>query len=101
MEFGISALAADGGVEIPIDFLIKRPYRLSRNVEFMFGIGPELTRVSGTDNDGTFWGGEAVLDLMFWTHGNIGFFIEPSYNFVFKNSVEHSLSTTAGLLIGL
>ncbi len=102
MEVGVSASPADGGVEVPVDLLFKKPYRVSRQVEFMWGVGPEVVRVTGTDHNGVFLGGEAALDFMFWPfHGDVGLFVEPSYDFVFRNGVEHGAGGSAGILIGL
>jgi hypothetical protein len=39
LEFGVSAIRADGVTEVPIDVLFKKPWQFSRQVEFMVGIG--------------------------------------------------------------
>jgi len=47
--------------------------------EFMIGLGPEIAHDSGRENGGTFFGTEAVLDLMFWPRKNVGWYLEPGY----------------------
>ena len=96
LELGISLLAADGGHELPVDLLIKKPFRLSRGIELMIGIGPEIVYVSGSDKNGTFFGGELVFDFMFWPSHHIGLWIEPSYSLIFRSGVSHSLGATGG-----
>jgi len=39
-EVGASILATSGGVEVPVDLLVKKPFRLARCAEFMIGVGP-------------------------------------------------------------
>jgi hypothetical protein len=100
LESGITALHASDHTEVGIDFLFKKPYRLSRTAEFMIGAGPELVRKFGDKVQGTSFDVEAVLDFMFWPSNNVGWYLEPSYSFVPGKSEEQSLGATAGLLIG-
>jgi hypothetical protein len=100
LELDVSLLAAEGGLEIPVDLLIKKPFRLTRHLELMIGIGPQIVRVSGTEKNGTFIGGEAVLDFMFWPTRHVGLWLEPNYAFVFRNGVSHSVGTTGGVIFG-
>jgi hypothetical protein len=100
LECGITALAANGGVDVPVDVLFKKPWRLSPQVEFMIGAGPEIVHAFGP-NHATFWGGEAVLDFMFWPRKNIGWYIEPGYEITFRAGTRHDgVALAAGLLIG-
>lgn len=100
LECGITALAANGGVEMPVDVLLKKPWRLSPRFEFMIGAGPELVHAFGP-NRATFWGGEAVLDFMFWPRTNIGWYVEPGYEITFRaGTPHHGVALAAGLLIG-
>lgn len=100
LELGASILAAEGGREVPIDLLIKKPFRLTRQLELMIGVGPQIVRVSGTDRNGTFAGGELVFDLMFWPARHFGLWIEPTYAFLFRDGVSHSIGATGGVLVG-
>jgi len=49
-----------------VNFLFKKPYRLSRQVEFMVGLGQEVVHLPGRVDGGTFFGTEAVLDFIAW-----------------------------------
>ncbi len=99
LEVGASVLTADKGVQVPVDFLVKKPFRLARGVEFMIGIGPEVVHVTGT-NKGTFFGGEVALDFMFWPSQRIGLWVEPTYDFIWHGGVSHGLGSTGGVLFG-
>jgi len=99
LELGITAIAAGGGTEVSSDLLFKKPWRLSSRAEFMAGIGPEIVRGAGSDR-GTFLGGEAVLDFMFWPRRNVGWYAEPSYDVVSRHGIARGLGISAGLLIG-
>jgi hypothetical protein len=100
LELGVSVLAAEGGLEIPVDLLVKKPFRLTRHLELMIGIGPQIVRISGTDKNGTFIGGELVFDFMFWPTRHVGLWLEPAYAFVFRDGVSHSVGTTGGVIFG-
>jgi hypothetical protein len=99
LEFGVAAIPADGGTEWSSDLLFKKPWRLSPRAEFMAGIGPEVVHGAGADR-GTFLGGEAVLDFMYWPRKNLGWYAEPSFDLVSRHGVARGLGISAGLLIG-
>jgi hypothetical protein len=99
LELGASVLSASRGIEVPVDLLFKKPFRLARWAEVMVGVGPEVVRVTGSDR-GTYFGAEAALDFMFWPSRGFGLWVEPSYDFVLHSGVSHGLGGTGGLLIG-
>jgi hypothetical protein len=100
LEIGITAVAADGGMEMPVDVLFKKPWRISPQFEFMIGAGPEFVHSSGA-NHATLWGGEAILDFMFWPRKNIGWYVEPGYEITFRDGMKHhGVGIAVGLLIG-
>ena len=100
LEIGITAVSADGGVEMPVDVLFKKPWRFSPKFEFMIGAGPQVIHSFGPDH-GTFWGVEAVLDFMFWPRKNVGWYVEPGYEVTFRDGGQHrGVGVSAGLLIG-
>src|SRR5260370_21016117 len=78
LELGASLLAAERGVEVPVDLLLKQPFRLSRGVWFIAGLGPEIVHVTGTDRDGTFGGIGFALGFMFWPSQRFGLWVERS-----------------------
>lgn len=99
LECGLTVLAANGGVEVPVDVLFKKPWRLSPQFEFMIGAGPEIVHAFGP-NHATLWGGEAVLDFMFWPRRNIGWYVEPGYEITSRaGSAHHGVALAAGLLL--
>jgi hypothetical protein len=101
LELGVSALAADGGVEAPIELLFKKPFRLARWAELMPGVGPQVVVVSSSTTRAAYLGGELALDFMFWPWGRrVGLWVEPAYEIVFRDGVSHGLGGTGGVLVG-
>jgi hypothetical protein len=99
LEVGASVIPRSGGVEIPVDVLFKKPWRISRSVEFMAGIGPEL--IYSTMEHRTSLGLSAVGDLMVWPRPNIGWYLEPGIERTFARGAHQTgLAMAAGLIIG-
>jgi len=101
LEAGTAEMFSHGQTEWDTDLLFKKPFDLSRNFEFMFGLGPEWqhTRVAGKSSDTV--AGEVALDFMFWPWRGrkLGLFVEPVYDYGFSHGHEQSLGVSAGLLI--
>lgn len=100
LELGASILAADGGIELPVDLLVKKPFRLSPRIEYMVGVGPEITRVSNPSTTAARFGAEAALDVMFWPTHRIGGWVEPAYEVAFHDGVSQSLGLNVGVIVG-
>lgn len=65
----------------------------------MIGVGPEVVRVTGGADRGTYFGGEFALDFMFWPWGRrVGLWVEPEYDLVFHNGASSGIGTTGGVL---
>jgi hypothetical protein len=101
LEAGVTPLFGAHTTEWDTDLLFKKPWTLSRKVEFMAGIGPEwvLTRNAGAGVNAL--AGEAVLDFMFWPadRHKFGWYLEPAYDHGFVNGHDQSFGVTGGLLI--
>ncbi len=101
LEAGVSPLFGHGATDWQTDFLFKKPFTLSDQVEFMAGVGPEWdhTIAGGRTTDSV--SAEAALDFMFWPERErrFGWYLEPSYGFSFAAGHEQSLAVSAGLLI--
>lgn len=101
LEVGASVLAASGGVEVPIDLLVKRPFRLARWAEVMVGLGPEVVYVAAGAFHATYIGAEAAVDFMFWPWGRrVGLWVEPAYDALLHDGVVSGAGGTGGLLVG-
>jgi hypothetical protein len=103
IETGITRLSAPHSTEWSADFLLKKPWDLTKTIEVMVGIGPEWVN---TKKDGVginSLAGEMVLDFMFWTSAKhkIGWYFEPSYDYSFRAGHERSVGASIGLLIGI
>jgi hypothetical protein len=101
LEIGASMLAANRGVEAPIDLLVKKPFKLASWAEFMVGVGPEVVRVSNPTTKAAYFGAEAALDFMFWPWGRrVGLWVEPEYDVIFNPGASSGIGTTGGVLFG-
>jgi hypothetical protein len=101
LEFGVTAFRSHGATEWETDVLFKKPYQLSRTVEFMAGLGPVWTHSRSPGVQVNSIGAEFVLDFMFWPKERWGWYLEPSYGYGFDREHSRSLGLSAGLLIGL
>jgi hypothetical protein len=95
IEAGITLLRSRDGTEWEAELIFKKPFRLSKNVEFMVGVGPQWVMPTNS------FGGVAVADFMFWTTPQFGWFLEPSYSYSFSRGHGQSLGVNVGLLIAL
>lgn len=101
LEFGTTALFRHHSTEWGTDLLFKKPWDLSKKVEFMLGVGPEWVHSNQfgiTTNSASV---EAVADFMFWPSPKhkFGWYLEPTYEYNFARGHEQSVSVTGGLLI--
>lgn len=103
LEGGTSEMFSRGQTEWDTDFLFKKPFTLSRTVEFMFGLGPEWQHTASAGRHADTVAGEAALDFMFWPWAGrkFGLYLEPSYDYGFSPGHAQSLGVSAGLLIPL
>jgi hypothetical protein len=99
-EMGVQVLAAEGGIEVPVDLLIKKPFSLTPRWELMVGVGPEVVRTFRGGKNGTYWGGELAFDFMFWPSRHVGLWVEPTYDLVFRDGVSRGLGCTGGGIVG-
>jgi hypothetical protein len=103
LEMGLTSSLGRHSTEWSTDLLFKKPWDLSRKIEFMVGIGPEWinTRKFGVTTNSL--AGEAVLDFMFWTNAKhrLGWYFEPAYDYSFHAGHERSMGASIGLLIGI
>lgn len=103
LEGGVTPLFSKRSTEWSADLLFKKPWTLSRKIEFMAGAGPEWihTRESGLSTNSV--GAEVALDCMFWRSRKrrFGWYLEPTYEYKFGPGHEHSLGINGGILIAI
>lgn len=103
IEAGVTPLFSQHSTEWSADLLFKKPWTLSRKIEFMAGAGPEWihTRESGTSTNSV--AAEAALDFMFWPSRKhrLGWYLEPTYEYKFGSGHEHAIGISGGILISL
>jgi hypothetical protein len=103
LEAGVTHLFSHHSTEWDADLLFKKPWTLSRKVEFMVGVGPEWVRTRQNGITLNSMAGEAVLDLMFWpsVKRRFGCYVEPGYDYSFARGHEKSVGIAFGLLIAI
>jgi hypothetical protein len=103
LEAGVTPLFTRHSTEWSADLLFKKPWTLTKKVEFMVGIGPEwihTNKIGATRNSVS---GEAIGDFMFWRSPKhrFGWYLEPGYEYNFARGHEQSIGISGGLLIGI
>jgi hypothetical protein len=103
LEAGVTPLFARHSTEWDTDLLFKKPWTLSKKVEFMAGVGPEWVHTRQYGVTVNSFAAEAVLDFMFWPSAKhrFGWYLEPGYDYGFGRGHERSLGITGGLLIAI
>jgi hypothetical protein len=98
LEAGFTPLVGKGNSpEWSADLLFKKPFTLTKTVEFMIGAGPEWTYA----DRGSKIAAEFALDFMFWPWSDrkLGWFLEPTYSYSFSKGHEQATAVSVGLLI--
>ena len=103
LEAGVTPIFSRHSTEWDIDLLFKKPWTLSKKVEFMAGVGPEWVHVRQGGVTTNSVAGEAVLDFMFWPskRRRFGWYLEPGYEYGFGRAHEQSAGLSGGLLISI
>jgi hypothetical protein len=103
LEFGTTAAFAHNSTEWDTDLLFKKPWTLTKKVEFMFGAGPVWIHARDNSIRTNSVGGEIALDFMFWptTSRRFGWYLEPGYQYNFGARHDQSVGISVGLLIAI
>ena len=103
IEAGVTPAFSRHAMEWDTDLLFKKPWTLSRKVEFMFGVGPEWVHARENGVTTNSIAAEVALDFMFWPWAKrrFGWYLEPAYDYSFGRGHEGSVGISAGLLIAI
>ena len=103
LEAGVTPLFARHSTEWDTDLLFKKPWTVSKKMEFMLGIGPAWVHSNSAIMTRNSISVEAAPDFMFWPSGKhkIGWYIEPAYEYNFGRGHEQAVGFTIGVLIGI
>jgi len=101
IEAGVKPFFSRGQTEWDTDLLLKKPYTVSKTVEFMCGAGPEWAHTIQHGKSSNSFAAEGALDFMFWPwpKRRFGWYVEPSYGYSFAGGHQQSATVTVGLLI--
>ena len=104
LEGGVTPLFNGHSTEWDVDLLFKKPWTLSKKVEFMLGAGPEWVHTREDRVTRNSVALEAVGDFMFWPavgKHRFGWYLEPAYEYDFGRGHEQSVGISGGLLIAI
>lgn len=103
IEAGVTPLFRRGSTEWDTDLLFKKPWTLTKKLEFMAGVGPEWVHTNEHSAPANQFAGEAALDFMYWPSSKrrFGWYVEPAFDYSFARGHEKSLGVSAGLLIAI
>lgn len=103
LEAGVTPLFSRHATEWNTGLLFKKPWTLSKKVEFMVGVGPEWIHTNRFGATANSVSGEVVADFMFWQSAKhrFGLYLEPAYDYNFGRGHEKSFGISGGLLIGI
>jgi hypothetical protein len=91
VELGGQSVWGRSARELSADLLFKWPRRVTQNTEVMIGAGPTIVGANGTS-----WGIEFAVDVMWWRTRRLGLWIEPTYDVFFTGGAANSFGVTAG-----
>ncbi len=99
IELGTSPQFSKGQAEVGTDFLHKKPFDLTRQLELLISAGPVWIHKSGADSVAA----ELTTEFVYaaWPKEHVGIFFEPSYAYDFGKGHEQSFGFTTGLHIGI
>jgi hypothetical protein len=103
VEAGVTPTFHSHSTEWETDFLVKKPWTVSRSLEITAGIGPTWVHSTARDDVRDAVGGEAALEFLFWPTGEhrFGWYVEPAYDRVFTRDHPQSVGLTIGRLVGI
>lgn len=103
LEFGVTPTFGHYPTEWDTDLLFKKPWTISRKVEFMFGVGPEWIHIRENGIATNSVAGEIALDFMFWPSParRFGWYVEPAYDYTFGHRHVQAIGVSIGLLISV
>jgi len=103
LEFGVTPTFSHHSTEWDTDVLFKKPWTLSKKVEFMFGVGPEWIHIRENGITTYSVAAEIALDFMFWPSParRFGWYIEPAYDYTFGRGHDQAIGVSIGLLISI
>ena len=100
IETSIGAHHGDDGTEVPIEVAFRKPWQLSRRVEFMAGVAPEIIHSFGAQPD-TYAGASFGAHVMVWPRRNLGWYAESAYEVTFpRDGTQKGIGISVGMLIG-
>jgi len=87
IEASVSPFYTRNSTEWDTDLTFKKPWTLSRKVEFMPGVGPEWVHLRQNGKTSDSITGQVVADFFFWPTGRhrFGWFLEPVLQEVTNN----------------
>lgn len=102
VEAATTSLFSKSGTEIETELIFKKPFELSKGLEFLVGAGPEWIHRNSGDGPKDSFAIEttAGFDYELWPEHHASVFIEGAYAHDY-GAREDSMRVTSGLKIGI
>ena len=99
LEFNVALVSAPGGLAIPIDVLLKKPFHVNRHVTPYIGLGPAF-EIEVLEEPEFFGGVTAATGLYVWFSRTVGIDVELDYTARFgREGVAHGMGGGMGPVI--
>jgi hypothetical protein len=100
IETTVGVHHGDEGTEMHLEVAFRKPWQLSRTVEFMAGVAPTLVHTFGASGE-SFGAISAGGHFMVWPSPNLGWYAESAYEVGFPTAGAHKgVEFSGGILIG-
>lgn len=99
IELAGAALFKREGAKLPVDVLLKKPFRLSRSVDLFVGGGP-MMNISVEENEASVhWGVIGSLGGFLWLWSTGGILLEVDYAYLDENRGAHEIEAACGVAV--
>jgi hypothetical protein len=95
VELTVLIAPGTGGLTLPIDLVLKKPFELSRNLEGFIGLGL-ATEWFEAGEQAMAYGAASQLGAYYWLEPHIGLAFEGEYNLVVHPETAHEFVLASG-----
>jgi hypothetical protein len=97
LELAAATLFSSEETKIPIDVMLKKPFRISRIVDLFAGAGPMLNLAIRDDKTHVHPGLIVSTGVFLWLQDNFGLLFELDYAFVVEHDGAHEVEAAVGV----
>jgi hypothetical protein len=94
-EVSVLVAPGSGGLTLPIDLVLKKPFELSRSVEGFIGLGLATEWLEAGESE-TAYGAASQLGVYYWLDRHFALVFEGEYNLLLSPETEHEIVLASG-----